>query len=176
MWALPATRSSSSTTFESTNLKSVAISGGLGGWKRTKTLTRASRCCRWRRTSKANCFVSWGEGYAPQAAKMVNALTEAGKPFDVLPPLLGQRHALTGVYETRVREARRQYFQEHLKPEGLYPSPCVSENAEEPKLPPSTHAGDGSARLPQLRRRPFLAAVGVAEGLAARAPNEGARE
>jgi dipeptidyl aminopeptidase/acylaminoacyl peptidase len=66
---------------------------------------------------KGKLLLSHGEGfYAGEATKLVNAFTKAGKPVDVLPPLPGQDHFLEGIHGTRVREARRRYFQEHLKP------------------------------------------------------------
>ena len=47
--------------------------------------------------------------------KMVEALIQAGKPFDML-VLPEQGHAPTGASYTYRREAMRRYFQEHLKP------------------------------------------------------------
>lgn len=66
---------------------------------------------------KGKLLLSHGEGaYARQAMKIVSALADAGKALDVLPPLPGQDHFLTGVYGTRWQEAVRTYFQKHLKP------------------------------------------------------------
>ena len=46
---------------------------------------------------------------------MVEALIQAGKPFDML-VLPEQGHRPTGASYTYRREAMRRYFQEHLKP------------------------------------------------------------
>jgi len=47
--------------------------------------------------------------------KMVDALIEADKPFDLL-VLPGRDHRLWRNAHSYVRELRRRYFQEHLKP------------------------------------------------------------
>jgi hypothetical protein len=61
-------------------------------------------------------LLSHGEGhYAWQVMRLMSTLTEAGKDFDLLPPLQGQAHLLGGVYTAHWREAVRTYFQEHLR-------------------------------------------------------------
>lgn len=47
--------------------------------------------------------------------KLVDALTRAGKPYDLI-LLPEQDHVFTGISDTYYWEARRKYFQEHLKP------------------------------------------------------------
>jgi dipeptidyl aminopeptidase/acylaminoacyl peptidase len=65
---------------------------------------------------RGTLLLTYNEGHAPTATKLVNAFTKAGKQVAVLPGLPGQPHALGGVYQARWREAIREYFQEHLKP------------------------------------------------------------
>jgi dipeptidyl aminopeptidase/acylaminoacyl peptidase len=48
--------------------------------------------------------------------KLVDALIQAGKPYDLI-ALPGQGHVPSGTSYTYMQEAIRRYFQEHLKPE-----------------------------------------------------------
>ncbi len=50
-----------------------------------------------------------------QTMRMVQALIEAGKPYDLV-VLPGQGHLFVGSGARYAREATRRYFQEHLKP------------------------------------------------------------
>ena len=51
-----------------------------------------------------------------EAMKMVDALIQAGKPYDLM-VLPEQGHGYRGMARAYVREAIRRYFQKHLKPE-----------------------------------------------------------
>ncbi|MCH8342612.1 MAG: DPP IV N-terminal domain-containing protein [Planctomycetes bacterium] len=60
-------------------------------------------------------IIGTSDGHFKHTMKMVDALIQAGKPYDLI-VLPEQGHGFTGASGTVVEESIRRYFQEHLQP------------------------------------------------------------